>query len=387
MYIECGCEKMEVFYRETYAEIDLQAITYNISEMKKRLPEHVEVFAAVKANAYGHGHIECAKTAIEAGATCLLVAYLDEAVALRRAEIEAPILVLGVTNSDYAPIAAKYNISLTAFNLEWMQAVEEKLTNNQTICVHIKCDTGMGRIGLKEVTDLKQMEEHMAHSKKIKFSGIYTHFSTADQREEKYYQQQLARFKQMVGNLNILPPYIHAANSAATLIHNDSFFTAVRVGIAMYGLTPSVEINKQLPFHLKQAFSLHSAITHVKQVSPGEKIGYGATYTAKGNEWIATIPIGYGDGWMRKLSGQEIIVAGKRMPIVGRICMDQMMVRLADYQPVGTKVTLIGTQGDERISVDEVAKKLETINYEVTCVVSARVPRIYSEKEVQKVIN
>lgn len=377
MYIECGCEKMEVFYRETYAEINLQAITYNISEMKKRLPEHVEVFAAVKANAYGHGDIECAKAALEAGVTCLLVAYLDEAISLRRAGIEAPILVLGVTHAGHAPIAAKYNISLTAFNLEWMQAVEKSLTNNQSICVHIKCDTGMGRIGLKEIAELKQMEEHLTHSKKIKFSGIYTHFATADQQDEEYYQQQLTRFKQMVEQLNILPPYIHAANSAATLIHNDSFFTAVRVGIAMYGLTPSTEINKQLPFQLKQAFSLHSEITHIKQVSPGEKIGYGATYTAKTNEWIATIPIGYGDGWMRKLSGQEIIVAQQRMPIVGRICMDQMMVRLGDYQPVGTKVTLIGRQGNEAITVDEIAEKLETINYEVTCLVSKRVPRVY----------
>ena len=176
------------------------------------------------------------------------------------------------------------------------------------------------------------------------------------------------------------PPYIHAANSAASLRFPEADFNAIRMGISMYGLSPSQEMLGLLPFPLKQAISLKTKIVAVKQLAKGDSVSYGATYTASEDEWIATLPIGYADGWIRKLQGQEVIVEGQRVPIVGRICMDQCMIKLPSPFPVGTEVTLIGENGNESISVDEIAAKLETINYEVTCMLGARVPTVISEK-------
>jgi alanine racemase len=183
------------------------------------------------------------------------------------------------------------------------------------------------------------------------------------------------------------PRYIHASNSAAALRFKKVNFNAVRVGIAMYGLTPSIEMQSQLPFPLKEAFSLHSRLVHVKRLQAGEKVSYGATYEAEVDEWIGTIPIGYADGWIRKLQNQEVLINGQRVPIVGRICMDQCMVRLPDKLPIGTKVTLIGSQEREMISINEIAKRAETINYEIPCIISNRVPRIYKRQGERTIVH
>jgi len=198
----------------------------------------------------------------------------------------------------------------------------------------------------------------------------------------------MSRFQEMLTWLNEKPKFLHSGNSAATLRFPETHLNAVRTGISMYGLTPSSEISSMLPFPLKPAFSLHTKLVHVKKVQKGEKISYGATYETKEDEWIGTLPIGYADGWIRKLQGQEVLVNGKRAPIVGRICMDQCMIKLPSYMPVGTKVTLIGEQGNDCISVDEIANKLETINYEITCMIAGRIPRVYKKNgEVIRVMN
>ncbi|MBS4178613.1 alanine racemase [Lederbergia citrea] len=365
------------FYRDTWAEIDLNALFENMCGIKDSLPKETRIFAAVKANAYGHGDIQVAKTALEAGAHGFVVAFLDEALNLRKNGITAPILVLGATRSEDAALAANNDISVAVFQIDWLSEAVKRIPAGKKLRVHIKCDTGMGRIGIKEEEELRRMEIMLNEADQFDFEGIFTHFATADQLEDSYYKKQLSRFKYFLGCLETIPKYIHAANSAAALCHNDSIFNTARIGIAIYGLSPSEEIEQLLPFSRKEVFSLHTKIIHVKKLTAGEKIGYGADYTASEDEWIATLPIGYADGWIRKLRGLKVIAADEMVPIVGRICMDQTMIKLPRNMPLGTEVTLIGGQGSHFISIDDIAKKLETINYEVICTITNRVPRVY----------
>ncbi|WP_230130732.1 alanine racemase [Bacillus sp. CECT 9360] len=379
---------MGTYHRETWAEINLDHIYENVANMRKHLPAAVKIFAVVKANGYGHGDIETANTALEAGADYLAVAFLDEALALRKKGIQAPILVLGASRPENAGIAAEQDIALTVFQKEWLESAIKEIPPHAPLKVHVKCDSGMGRLGIRTKEELEHLEDMLLNESKFLFEGIYTHFATADELNIEYYQKQLAAFKDMLSWLKVRPALIHAANSAASLRFHDQNFNAVRMGISMYGLSPSMEMKEILPFPLKQAMSLKTRIVQLKQLSAGESVSYGATYTASRPEWIATLPIGYADGWLRKLQGQEVLVNGERQPITGRICMDQCMIKLKEEQPLGTEVTLIGESAGSFISVDEIAEKLETINYEVVCLISARVPRVYHQLgRVVKVVN
>jgi alanine racemase len=371
--------KRPIFYRDTWVEINLDNIMYNVSQLKKRLSQHVQLIAVVKANAYGHGDIQVARVALEAGASYLAVAFLDEAIALREKGITAPILVLGASRPEDTPIAVKNKIALTVFQYEWLQQARGMLGEGEKLTIHIKVDTGMGRIGVRSLEELKSIEELLQSSNCFLFEGFYTHFATADELEEGYFQKQLSRFNEFLSSLKEKPVMVHASNSAAAFRFGDAAFNAVRFGIGMYGLTPSLEMEGVLPFPLQEAFSIQTKLVHVKRLEKGESISYGATYTAEEQEWIGTLPIGYADGWLRKLHGQEVLINGVRAPIVGRICMDQCMVRLPKELPIGTLVTLIGEQEEELISVNEIAEKLETINYEVPCIITSRVPRIYKK--------
>ncbi len=376
----------EAFYRDAWVEINLDNISYNIKEIKKHLQKDVKIFAGVKANAYGHGYVEVAKTVLEAGASYLLVAFLDEALTLRKNGITAPILVLGACRPEDAWIAAENNITLTVFQEEWLMQAKNNLKS--TLSIHIKLDTGMGRLGIRSKEALQQLEMMANSEPLIHLEGVYTHFSTSDEMDLTHFNLQMNRFQEMLSWLEKRPEYVHAGNSAATLRFPETHLNAVRIGIALYGLTPSPAITSLLPFPLKPAFSLQTKLVHVKKVQKGEKISYGATYETKEDEWIGTLPIGYADGWLRKLQGQEVIVDGKRVPIVGRICMDQCMIKLPTKLPVGTPVTLIGQQGNEMITVDEMAKRLETINYEITCMIAPRVPRVYKKNDqITRIIN
>lgn len=367
------------FYRDTWVEINLDYIHHNVQALKQLLPKNVTLFAVVKANGYGHGDVQVAQTALRAGASYLAVAFIDEAIVLRKKGIKAPILVLGASRPEDIEVAAQYDITLTVFQKEWLEYVKEKVELSKPVRIHLKVDTGMGRIGVRSKGDLKEVEMLIHEIPGLIFEGLYTHFATADELDTSYYQQQLSCFKEMLECLQQLPPIIHCSNSASSLRFPENHFNGVRMGISMYGLTPSLEIESELPFELKEAFSLHTKVTHVKEIHRGEKVSYGATYEAKGDEWIGTLPIGYADGWIRKLQGQEVLINGQRVPIVGRICMDQTMIKLREPLPIGTVVTLIGGQGQEYISVNEIAQKLDTINYEIVCMISRRVPRVYKQ--------
>ncbi|KKB39745.1 alanine racemase [Bacillus thermotolerans] len=380
-------EKEQKFYRDTWAEINLDDIAYNVKEALKLLGKNEKLFAVVKANAYGHGDVQVAKTAVEAGAEGLAVAFFDEALSVQKAGLAVPLLVLGASRPDVAGLAAERDISLTVFQLEWLQKAEKLLGDQQVLRVHIKCDTGMGRLGVKTKEELREIEAFIRQSPKLALEGVFTHFATADEVDTEYFEDQYSAFREMVEALEEKPPFVHCANSAASLRFPKARFDAVRFGISMYGLSPSPDIKPLLPFPLKQAFSLHTKIAQVKKLKRGEKISYGATYEAQGEEWIATLPIGYADGWLRRLQGQEVIADGRRVPIVGRICMDQCMIRLPEYMSPGTKVTLIGKQ-EEEITMDEIAVKMDTINYEVPCMITARVPRVYKKSgKIVEIVN
>ncbi|WP_409305889.1 alanine racemase [Peribacillus sp. SCS-155] len=377
-----------MFHRDTWAEINLDNLYHNVASMRKHVSPDAKLFAVVKANAYGHGDYEVAQTALEAGADYLAVAFLDEALALRKKGIDAPILVLGATRPESVNLAADFNIALTVFQQEWVDRAKEVIGKGEFLRLHIKCDTGMGRLGVRTEMELTELENVIRPVPEFMLEGIYTHFATADELDSEYYDKQVKGFNRLLSSLSERPSIVHASNSASALRHPDNDFSAIRMGITMYGLTPSLEIKDSLPIELKQVMSLKTKIVHVKELSGGESISYGAAYTAPGREWVATLPVGYADGWLRKLQGFEVLANGKRVPIVGRICMDQCMVRLPEFMPVGTEVTLIGQAGDKFISMDEIAVKMETINYEVPCIITNRVPRVYLRSgRVKRILN
>lgn len=371
---------LKPFYRKTWAEIDLTALKENVRNMKRHIGEHVHLMAVVKANAYGHGDAQVAKAALAEGASILAVALLDEALSLRAQGIEEPILVLGAVPPEYTSIAAEKRIIVTGYSAGWLKDVLGFLDETEApLEYHLKIDTGMGRLGCKTEEEIKEMMEMTEASDKLNCTGVFTHFATADEKDTDYFDMQLDRFKELISSLPLDRLMVHSSNSAAGLRFREQLFNAVRFGIGMYGLAPSTEIKDELPFRLREVFSLHTELTHVKKIKKGESVSYGATYTAERDEWIGTVPVGYADGWLRRLAGTEVLIDGKRQKIAGRICMDQFMISLAEEYPVGTKVTLIGKQQDEWISVDEIAQNLQTINYEITCMISSRVPRMFLE--------
>ncbi len=367
-------------FRPTKAIVDLQAIQQNIKNLKDLLQPNVQIIAVVKANAYGHGDIAVAKAALEAGATMLAVATPDEALHIRAHFEEPDILILGeISPVSFASYAAQQRITLTVFSSEWVQQVATMVAGEENpLQLHIKVDSGMGRIGIRTESELLALYHTIHSTDNVELDGIFTHFATADEEDTAYFDSQVALFEKLIAILPDKPRLVHASNTATALVKDNRLqYDAVRYGISMYGLAPSSYVEGILPFPLKPAFSLESELVHVKQLKAGDSVGYGATFIAQTDMWIGTIPVGYADGVIRKLAGQEVLIDGQRMPIVGRICMDQCMVALPKAYAIGKEVTLIGRQGQDEISIDEWATKLETINYEVPCIITARVPRIY----------
>ncbi|WP_239256145.1 alanine racemase [Listeria ilorinensis] len=366
------------WHRDTWIDVDLACIHTNIENEQKILPKKTAIWAVVKADAYGHGMLEVAKTAKKAGAEGFCVAILDEALALRDAGFsEEPILVLGAVRAEDANLAAEKKISLTLFDPLWLDQVTPTST---PLKLHLKIDTGMGRLGVRSRAEIQQVAEKMAADPRFELEGVYTHFATADQKDTQYYHAQLKRFRDGLTALPNKPAYIHVANSATGLLHDQTDFNVVRFGVSMYGMSPSDEIKDILPFELKPALSLKTRMVQVKKLHPGDHVSYGATYEATENEWVATLPIGYADGIIRHYSGFSFLVDGQKVPIIGRVCMDQLIVRLPKEYPVGTVVTIIGRSADQVILADDIARHLDTINYEVTCLLSDRIPRFYQER-------
>jgi alanine racemase len=379
---------MERCCRPTAIEVNLNAIRHNIEIIRDRLPDQVEVMAIVKANAYGHGAVPVARESLNAGATYLGVAFLDEAIELRRAGIEAPILILGYTPLDCLHLAQSYEITCTFLDADYVSKALASLSQDlPPLKVHIKIDSGMGRIGFTDLPSLLDSCLKIADSPKCQLEGVFTHFATADEQDETYTLSQYEQFSYWLMELKrigIEPEIVHMNNSAAAIRYPDWGSQLgkrlVRFGIGLYGLQPSRFIRDQFALDLQPALSLKSQIIQLKQVAPGTTISYGRTYATEGNGVIATIPIGYGDGYSRLLSNRaEVLVRGRRARIVGRICMDQCMVDVTHIPgvQVGDEVVLIGKQGDEEITADELAERMGTINYEVVTILGKRIPRIY----------
>ena len=361
-------------HRPTKALIHLGAIRQNIQQMGSHIPNGMLKFAVVKANAYGHGAVAVA-TAIQDDVDGFCVSNIDEAIELRQAGINKKILILGVSEIETIDLAKEYDITLTVAGLEWIQALLSRENDLAGLSVHLKIDSGMGRIGFREASeaDLAQdlLKQHGA-----RVEGIFTHFATADEESDTYFNTQLERFKAILVSMKEVPGLVHASNSATTLWHAETIFNAVRMGDAMYGVNPSGEV-LDLPYDLTPALTLESALVHVKIVPTGACMGYGATYQANNEQVIATVPIGYADGWTRDMQNFAVLVDGQACPIVGRVSMDQITIRLPKVYPLGTKVTLIGTNGGKEITATQVAIYRGTINYEVVCLLSDRIPREY----------
>ena len=358
--------------------IDLNAICQNIIQEKKHHPDK-EIFAVVKADGYGHGSVSVAKAALKAGVQGFCTATLDEAMELRHSGITQPILILGIISPVDAALAAAYHLSVPVAEIEWLKEAAEYLKGSSlTLHVHIKVDTGMGRIGFLSSEETNQAVQIIENKQNFYWEGIFTHFATADQEDGQYFQAQNRQFNEVLDTLPYQPKYIHTANSATAMWHHD-VGNMIRLGIAMYGLNPSG--TALTPVHpLSPALCLVSEIVQTKKLPKGYGIGYGKTYETKTEEWIATIPIGYADGYTRDLQGFHVLINGEFCEIVGRICMDQIMVRLPGKIKEGTKVTLVGKDGTNEITLQDIATYKGTNNYEVACLISDRVPREYVEK-------
>ena len=361
-------------HRPTKALINLEVIRYNIQQMGAHIPKDTLKWAVVKANAYGHGAIAVAR-AIQDDVDGFCVSNIDEAIELRQAGIAKKILILGVSEVESFSLAKDFDITLTVAGLEWIENLLDTESDLAGLTVHLKIDSGMGRIGFRSASEAEQAQA-MLKNNGASVEGIFTHFATADEESDSYFKQQLDCFKGILDDLQEVPELVHASNSATTLWHAETIFNAVRMGDSMYGLNPSGQV-LELPYELKPALSLETAIVHVKTVETGACMGYGATYQADSEQVIATLPIGYADGWTRDMQNFSVLVDGQLCPIVGRVSMDQITIRLPKLYPLGTKVTLIGSDGDKEITATDVAVYRGTINYEVVCLLSDRIPREY----------
>jgi len=365
-----------------YALIDLRAIAHNVSALKARVGSNVALMAVVKANAYGHGHDRVARTVLAAGAIWLAVARIAEGVELRQAGISAPILVMGAHRPGEAETAAAHDLAVTVNDLPFALALAHQAgMTGRPLKVHVKVDTGMGRFGLLPDEVLPFLAQ-LARHPELELEGLWTHFATADEGDKSYARRQFAIFRQVAGaaRASYDIPLLHVANSAAILDLPETWLDAVRPGIAIYGLYPSAEVSTTVP--LTPALSLISHVGRVRTLSAGSSVSYGRTFTATQPTSVALVPIGYGDGLHRLLSNRgQVLIRGRRASIIGRVCMDNIIADVSGIDGVqtGDPVVLIGRQGDEQISAEEVAAWGETINYEVTTSLLPRVQRIYIE--------
>ncbi|NQT95894.1 MAG: alanine racemase [Candidatus Omnitrophica bacterium] len=369
------------YFRPTYARIDLSCIRYNLSQIRKKLDKNTKVLVAVKADAYGHGIIEVSNALVKSGLDYLGVATADEALTLRRGGIKVPILIMSCLLPDEVEAIIKNNITQTVADIKLASCINRCAARlKKRARVHIKIDIGMGRIGIWHTEALKLIKQ-LKNLKNIELEGIFTHLPNADE-DEVLTKRQISDFSLLIDELQtsgITIKYRHMANSIALLDYKDSHMNLVRPGLIVYGLYP-LKSDFRRKIKLRPALSLKTKIVFIKDVPAGRKISYGGTYTIKYPTRIATIPIGYGDGLNRRISNRgEVLIRGKRAPILGAVCMDQIMVdcgKIADAK-VGDEVVLIGRQKKHEIRVEEIAGLCETIPYEVVCWISKRVPRVY----------
>jgi len=370
-----------LYGKPNWAEIDLDAIAYNCRQIKKWIGDKTELMAVVKGNAYGHGLVMVAKTALENGATRFATARVDEGVVLRQAGIDAPILVLGYVPAEEMETVVKWRITPPIMHWHTAKAVSEISSSQGVVTpVHVKVDTGMGRFGLMpdEVVDfVKRLIELPG----IRLEGLYTQFAVADELDKTYTYKQWDIYKKVLKDIEeagIHIPIRHVCNSAATLNFPEMHLDVVRCGTAIYGHYPSPVTNHSVP--LRPAMSLKSRVGRIRTLPAGSSISYGCTYTTTRPTTVALVPIGFGDGFSRKLSNKgSVLIRETRAPIVGRVCMDQCVVDVSGIPEVqqDDEVVLFGRQDGAEITAEEIASLMDSINYVVLKAVTARVPRVY----------
>lgn len=375
-------------HKRAWAQVDLSKLEKNLNTIKQGISPTTEIMAVVKADAYGHGEKEILRKLVEIGIKYFAVSNLDEAISVRNVCPEGDILILGYTPPEYADEIIKYNIIQCIVSEEYAHQLD-KYSSSPVRC-HVKLDTGMGRIGLKcrTFSECCDIIENINSLKNLDIEGIFTHFAVADSDipENIEYTKNQADFIKNVyselANRGIKLRHVHFLNSAGTGYHYDSTSTLARIGITMYGLYPNYPL--PLPYDVEPVMEFKAVISDVKTVEKGDCISYGRTYRAKGGEKIATVTVGYADGYSRLLSSKgQVLFKGKRCSITGRVCMDQMMIDVTGTDAkAGDIVTLIGKDGDDMITADELASWYGTIGYEVVCGISKRVPRIYIDQKI-----
>ncbi|MBN1051929.1 alanine racemase [Clostridium botulinum] len=373
---------MEKIMRPVWAEIDLDAIAYNMRNIKK-LAQNKDVIAVVKADCYGHGALDVVPTLLENGASRLAVAVLTEAIELRNNDVTAPIMILGYTPEYLFEEVVNYDIEQTVYDLEYAKKLSHlAIKFNKKAKVHIAIDTGMGRIGFipneKAIKDIKKIY----NLKGLDVIGIFTHFSTSDETDKEYTNEQFNKFTSFIDMLlkvGVKIPIKHISNSGAIIDMPKTYLDSVRAGIILYGYYPSDEINKD-NIKLKPALTLKASLTRVQELDINSYISYGKTFKTERKSIIATLPIGYADGYSRLLApGAKVIINGKFAPIIGRICMDQCMIDVTDIDDihVGDEVIILGEDGNLKLTANDLAKSMGTINYEILCMLKYRIPRVY----------
>jgi alanine racemase len=374
--------------RPTLCYIDLDALRWNLRQIREKVGPDVKILSMVKANAYGHGAPATALTLAAEGSDAFGVATLEEAVELRGAGIRQPILVLAGTFLEQLDQIFANNLTPVVHDVHGLRRLDDAVASRGTrLGVHLKVDTGMGRIGLLPA-EIDSWLPELKKLRGLKIGGVFSHFSHAESVEGHYTRKQLELFHNVVSRLrseHILPPLVHFANSAATITLPSAYFSMVRPGLMLYGVYPSPNLATQIS--LKPALSWMTRILQLKKIPAGSSISYGQTFITKRESLIATLPIGYADGYSRLLSNRgEVLVKEKRAPVVGRVCMDLTMIDVTDIRGVteGDEVTLLGRQGNAEISADEMAAWANTISYEILTSIGARVPRVYlNSKEEQ----
>jgi len=379
--------------RDTWAEISLDAITHNVSLFRRQAAAACRMMAVVKADGYGHGAVQAAIAAKAGGADYLGVALLDEALRLREAGIKLPILVLGYTPPSAVDLAVRHDITLTVFSEEVLRELAARAElRRKPARIHLKLDTGMSRIGLTSTEDvIKIVRQAAVYSPYVVLEGLFTHFADADGSDPGFTERQYEQFVSCIQALEsqgLSIPLKHCCNSAAAMRFPYMHLDMIRVGIAMYGLHPSD--HTRLPnYPLREAMQLKTKIAALRRIGEGDTVSYGRTFRADGDRVIATVPIGYADGLSRSLSNRgSAVVRNRRVPIAGRVCMDQTMLDVTSLPDVSVGDTVIligGEQGKESIPVNEVAALMNTVNYETVCLIGQRVPRVYREAAVTPV--
>ncbi|WP_367301130.1 alanine racemase [Leuconostoc carnosum] len=364
--------------RPSWITVNLDAIKQNAQTMLKYTGAK-RLIGVVKANAYGHGDLAVSEALYEVGVRDFAVATIDEGVRLRQSFInkDVRIILLGVQDVSQVSVMVSNQLEPAVGTLTWLQEAVSMIPARENLALQLAVDTGMGRMGVNSESELKRLYEFINANDKLLLSGVFTHFATADDGNQHYYYSQVQKFNKWVQAVGIPRKFWHLANSGSALWHTREIDTnTIRVGSVLYGFNPGAPL-LSLPMALKPALTLKSKIGSVHQLQAGESVSYGATYTAQAPQWVATLPIGYADGYLRRMTGMKVLVDGHIEHVIGRVTMDQIVITLAHQYPVGQEVTLIGRDGDEEITIEDFAHYADTIPHEIVTIFGSRLPRVY----------